>query len=104
MKGQNRLHNDLVRYRERMGFTPNQVAAILGHRKTALVSKLEQGRQTPTLLTALKLAILYRIPVDFLYQKLYRKLREEIRLKEITLFASGQQKATLKKEANVDPR
>lgn len=77
-----RLANDLVHYRERFGFTQRQVAELLGERHTTLLSKLEQGVRLPTLLVALKLAVIYRAPVDFLYSEIYSNLKAKIRAKE----------------------
>ena len=82
--------NDLVRYRERIGFSQQHVAALLGLRGTALLSKLEQGRRLPTFVTALRLAAIYRVPADFLYPKLYDALREVVRARELQM-AGGQQ-------------
>ncbi len=74
--------NNLVLYRERMGLTQRHVAGLLGETNTTLISKLEQGTRLPSLLVILKLAIIYRAPVDFLFAQLYEELRSEIREKE----------------------
>jgi transcriptional regulator with XRE-family HTH domain len=95
--------NDLVNYRERIGFTQNQVAALLGYRSTGLLSTLERGHRFPNLKTALKLAAIYRVPVDFLYSKLYVALRNDIRTKELALVPSGQHSPSPEKETNVHP-
>jgi transcriptional regulator with XRE-family HTH domain len=82
---QNKHPNDLILYRLRMGFSRKHVAGLLRHGNTSLLAKLEQGRSRPSLDTALKLAIIYRIPVDFLYSHQYRALRENIRSQESRL-------------------
>lgn len=71
-----------MKYRERIGFTQIQVAQLLGNRKTTLLSKLEKGLRLPSLTTALRLAIIYRAPVDFLFTSLYEALREKLRKSE----------------------
>jgi transcriptional regulator with XRE-family HTH domain len=77
--------NSLVLYRLRMGFSKKYVSALLKHKNTSVISKLEQGRALPTLPTALKLAVIYRIPVDFLYEAMYSNTRNEIRSRESRL-------------------
>jgi len=90
---QNKHPNDLIVYRLRMGFSRKYVAGLLRHKNSSLVSKLELGHALPSLETALKLATIYRIPVDFLYSDLYRGLRQQIRSRESRLRAP--QQATL---------
>lgn len=71
--------NDLKVYRLRMRFSRKYVAKLLGHGSTVALTRLEMGRALPTLNTALTLATIYRVPVDFLYSKRYFALRERIR-------------------------
>jgi len=77
--------NSLIIYRQRMGFTQAQVAQLLGQRDTKRISNLELGRRLPSLPTSLRLAVIYRVPVDFLYSELYSSFRDEIRNREKTL-------------------
>lgn len=71
-------HN-LVQYRSRMGLTRGQVAKLLGHYDSSMVRRYERGASMPPLSVALSLEIIYRVPVAFLYQSLYQKLRHRIR-------------------------
>jgi len=71
--------NDLKLYRLRMRFSRKYVAKLLGHSSTVLLTRLEMGHATPSLNTALTLAAIYRVPVDFLYSKRYCALRDRIR-------------------------
>lgn len=80
-----RTPNQLWKYRTRMGFTQRQVGAILGYTPTTALSEYERGRKLPRLVTALKLEIVYRVPVAFLYPELYRKLKAELRGREAHL-------------------
>lgn len=83
--------NDLVRYRKRMKFTQLEVMSILGWKNRKGLCQIESGSVIPTLTTALKLAIIYRVPVEFLFKDSYEQLRHQIRARELTLTAFGQQ-------------
>jgi transcriptional regulator with XRE-family HTH domain len=74
--------NELLVYRRRMGFSQKQVARLLGHRDTSMLSRYEHGHSLPPLLIALELEIIYRAPVAFLYVSLYKRLKEQIRSME----------------------
>lgn len=79
------LANHLWKYRKRMGFTQKQVAMILGYVSPTHLSHYERGRKLPSLVTALKLEIVYRAPVAFLFQDLYRQLKEDLLAKDEAL-------------------
>ncbi len=79
---QARVTNCLWKYRKRMGFTQRQVSAILTHMSQPNLSHLERGDKLPTLITALKLEIIYRVPVAFLFPAHYARLKAAIREKE----------------------
>jgi transcriptional regulator with XRE-family HTH domain len=83
--------NELFFYRRRARLSQKQAAHVLGLRDTSMISRYEHGRSLPPLLMALKLEILYRIPVAFLYAELYRGLKEEVRAEEHKLAGRGQQ-------------
>lgn len=85
MKNKRKYINDLALYRERIGFTQMHVARLLKKPDTSLVSKLEQGHKLPQLIVALKLAAIYRVPIDFLYPALYKSVREGVRQLESEL-------------------
>lgn len=70
-----------------MGFTQEQVAAILGYVSPAHVGHWERGRKLPSLITALKLEIVYRVPVAFLFPELHARLRADLRQREERLRA-----------------
>ena len=65
-----------------MGFSQREVAELAGYLTASDISRFEQGERIPSLVMALKLEIIYRAPVAFLYQDLYLRLREAIRDKE----------------------
>ena len=77
-----RNNNSLWSARRRMGFSQERVARALGLRKTSVVSRYENGKRYPSLVNALKLEIVYRMPVAFLFRDLYSDLKNEVRERE----------------------
>jgi transcriptional regulator with XRE-family HTH domain len=82
--------NDLVLYRKRMGFSQKQVARLLGHRDTSMISHYEHNRALPPLAVALGLEIIYRVPVAFLFPGMYNELKRTVRDKEDALPGASQ--------------
>ncbi len=78
----NTKQNNLLLYRRRMGFSQKHVAFLLGHSDTAMLSRYEAGSSSPPLMTALRLEIIYRVPLAFLYGPIFDALREQIRKQE----------------------
>lgn len=70
-----------------MGLTQEHVAAALGLKRSKLLSRLEQEYRTPQFRTAIKLSAIYRVPIEFLFPKLYERVRLEIRRREEALRA-----------------
>ena len=83
--------NMLDHFRRRMGFTAAHVAHLLGHQDASALSDYERGEHTPSLANALRLGIILRVPVEFLFPALYDVLRNEIRAQEERLAAPEQQ-------------
>jgi len=94
------IPNDLLRYRERLGLTQQHVAAVLGLQDSAVISKLERQQRLPRLETALKLSVMYRVPVEFLFSDLYKQIRLETRTREDEI--SGHHRGTRKRGAHVN--
>ena len=65
-----------------MRFSQKQVSWLLGHRDTSMLSRYERGRSFPPLVTSLRLEIIYRVPVAFLFPALYKDLKQQIRGQE----------------------
>jgi transcriptional regulator with XRE-family HTH domain len=82
--------NNLVLYRRKMGFSQKQVARLLGHRDTSMVSHYEHGRALPPITVALGLEIIYRVPVAFLFPGMYDELKRRIRHDEESSARAGQ--------------
>jgi transcriptional regulator with XRE-family HTH domain len=78
------IPNRLRRYRRSRGLSQKDVAQILGL-DSSLVSRWENGLAFPTVLNALKLALLYRIWTDTLYTDLLVSLKGEIQKGEAAL-------------------
>lgn len=82
MKNQDKYPNLLLLYRHRLKFSQEYVAKLLGPRSTSMLSRYESGQSLPPLLTAFCLAIVLRVPLEFLYLPLYRSLQGAIREQE----------------------
>lgn len=91
MKTQNTQQNKLASFRRRRGLSQRDVATLLNHRSHAALWSYEQGSVIPSLESALKLEIILRTPVAFLFPSLYESLRNEIRAKEEKIAGYGQQ-------------
>jgi transcriptional regulator with XRE-family HTH domain len=83
--------NSLILYRRRIGYSQKQVAQLLGHRDTSMLSRYENNRSFPPLRTALCLEIILRVPIAFLFPEIYKGLRQKIRKMEEELAGFGQQ-------------
>ena len=76
------IKNDLWTYRKKMGLSQKRATYFMSMNKTNALSHYEHGNKLPGLINALKLEIVYRTPVAFLFQSLYEQLRKEIRTRE----------------------
>jgi len=76
------IKNDLWTYRKKMGLSQKRAAYFMGLKGTNSLSRYEHGVKLPNLMNALKLEIVYRTPVAFLFRELYEELKKEIRKRE----------------------
>ena len=74
--------NSLWVARNRMGFSQIRVARALGLKRSSVLSRYEHGTRVTSLVNALKLEIVYRTPVAYLFDNLYVDLKHKIRSKE----------------------
>ncbi len=74
--------NNLWSYRRKNGLSQKRVAFFLNHKTSSQLSHYERGAKCPNLVNALKLEIIYHVPVAFLFGDLYGKLREDIQARE----------------------
>jgi DNA-binding XRE family transcriptional regulator len=77
-----KIRNRLVLARMRLRMTRKHVARLLQHRSVFTLAAYKQGTCCPSLATALKLEVIYRQPIAFLWPELYAELRQQIRQKE----------------------
>ncbi len=64
--------------RKRLGYEQKQIAVLLGHKTTYQICRYETGQRTPGFEEAIKLSILYSLPVHVLFDKSFRRFREEL--------------------------
>lgn len=91
MQNKYQKQNRLDIYRRRMKLSPRQVVHLLGHQGTSALSNYERGERLPSLVNALRLGIILRVPVEFLFYSLHDELRAEIRAEEERLAEPVQQ-------------
>lgn len=81
-KTKTKYPNHLSRYRERLGYTREQVAELIGCKRGQTIRRMESGKVAPGVVTVLRLSAALRTPVEFLYQDTYSNLRDEVRATE----------------------
>ena len=81
-KTKTKYPNSVQKYRERLGFTQEQLALIVGCKNGRRVRRLESGWVMPGSVMMLRLAAALRVSVDFLYEETLNSLREEVRATE----------------------
>lgn len=70
--------NQLSLVRKKIGLGQKQIAALLNHKTIDQISRYERGARLPSLKTALKLQIIYHLPISALFQGYYKKCLDEI--------------------------
>lgn len=74
----NKQPNRLWLARKRRGLEQKQVTYLLDHQSIDQLSRYEQGMRLPSLENALKLEIIYGVPLRFVYKELSAKLEDEV--------------------------
>jgi len=77
--GSNKNQHRLWLARKRRGLKQKQIAHLLSHKSIDQISRYENGTRLPKLQTALKLEIIYGIPLRLLFSDLYVQLRGEVK-------------------------
>jgi len=80
-----KIANSLWSFRKKQGLPQKRVSFFLGHKASSQLSHYERGRKLPGLMNALRLEIIYQVPVASLFADLYQALQEEIRAREARL-------------------
>ena len=78
MQQLNNLPNNLWLARKRLGLSQKWVAALLGRRSVSVVSEYEHGVKTPPLPVALKLQLIYQMPLAELFPALQSSASVEV--------------------------
>jgi transcriptional regulator with XRE-family HTH domain len=74
-----------------MRLSQRHVARLLGHKNSSAWSNYECGERLPSLANALRLGIILRVPVEFLFYSLHDQLRNQIRAEEERIAEPTQQ-------------
>ncbi len=72
------MTNRLWLARKRRGLEQKQVAYLLNHQSIDQLSRYEQGARLPSLDNALKLEIIYGVPLRLLFKELFDTLEDEV--------------------------
>jgi transcriptional regulator with XRE-family HTH domain len=64
--------------RKRSSYEQKQIAALLGYKTIQQISRYETGLRIPSLKIALKLSIIYKLPIRVLFPACYRECCEEL--------------------------
>lgn len=78
MKDETKTNNRLWQARHKAGLEQKQVARLLGHKNCDQISRYERGVRVPGLRIALKLELIYGIPISNLFPEHYQRYRAEI--------------------------
>lgn len=92
MQTETNIKNHLWQARRRSRLERKQVAFLLARKSTDEISRYEKGSYLPSLKTALKLEVIYRMPLRFLFQTHYEQYQSEIselRKQHVNLFPDG---------------
>ena len=72
------IRNCLRKFRKESGLKQTEVAKILHLRSTAIISRWEQGASMPSVMNAIRLAVLYRTMMDAFFLDLRWSARKEL--------------------------
>lgn len=75
----NTTTNRLWLARQRLGLGQKQVAKLLANQTTHQLSRYENGQRLPSLKMALKLSVIYKLPIRVLFPTSYQACLEELR-------------------------
>lgn len=86
--------NQLALVRHRRAIEQKQVAVLLGHKGIDQLSRYERGVKLPSLKAALKLGLIYKIPIRVLLDGYLNTCREEIKREEEKLNKPSRERLT----------
>lgn len=73
------ISRSLAVWRKRLGYEQKQIAILLGHETKHQISRYENGQRVPDLKAAIKLAILYGLPIQVLFDGYFRRCTKELK-------------------------
>jgi transcriptional regulator with XRE-family HTH domain len=71
--------NSLALRRKRLGYDQKQIAVLLGHKTKHQLCRYETGQRTPGLKEAIKLSMLYGVPVRVLFDHYFLRCQKELK-------------------------
>ncbi len=69
---QEKIKNEVVKYRSDMGVTQEDLASKVNVSRQTIIA-LEKGNYTPSILLALKIAGVFKVPVEKIFKISYEK-------------------------------
>lgn len=73
--------NSLALRRKHFGYEQKQIAELLGNKPIQQISRYETGARVPSIKTAIKFAIIYKLPVRVLFDNYFRECEAELKTK-----------------------
>lgn len=70
--------SSLALRRKRLGYERKQIAYLLGHKTTHQLCRYETGQRTPSFKEAVKLSLLYNLPLRAPFDRYFRHCFEEL--------------------------
>jgi transcriptional regulator with XRE-family HTH domain len=89
----NNVHCALRTQRRTWGLSQRELAELLGMDSRAHVSRIEHGKRTPTMETALSCSTLFGVPLSILFPQAALEIEERLR-ERLSRFARGATKTT----------
>jgi transcriptional regulator with XRE-family HTH domain len=101
-KAKPKYKNRLAQFRKRNLISQKQVGILLGHKGYDQVSRYERGVKLPSLKDALKLGLLYKLPIKVLLDDYFDMCWREFSEQEKRLKKSGRQESVVGKTSADD--
>jgi transcriptional regulator with XRE-family HTH domain len=76
---QKKKPSQLALKRTQMGLEQKQIASLLGQKTIHQYSRLENGERVASLKDAVKLSLIFRLPISTLFDDIFQKCQEDLR-------------------------
>lgn len=80
------IHDYLRSHRRKWAITQRELAFLLGHKSPTHISRLEQGKRTPSKDIVFACEVLFGIPARSCFPKLYAEVEETVLARAATLY------------------